>query len=278
MAHAAGTPFGRMPDDWLRHLPRAAPLSLPVRWRQIVDMPADIAIAATRLDLLPLTQADRLAFRAIRGTTAAELVCCASRRDATGRLLGLSPLMPAEPAPERMRRARIPEHAMSEQDRMMARPDEFASTPRSASADACWQDWNTPAVTAHDGAVRPGHPVLARALGRVHSATSLRSLLRNLLGFTWHYALGWREPDAGVEARWSWTRCSSAAWCTHCWTRPCRQSRRRAGWPWPVRARSPVRLLLPASTPPPCPGRCRPCWAGQLRRGRVRRHGGSQCR
>ena len=32
---------------------------------------------------------------------------------------------------------------MSEQDRMMARPGEFASTPRSASADACWQDWNT---------------------------------------------------------------------------------------------------------------------------------------
>ena len=56
------------------------------------------------------------------------------------------------------------------------------------------------AVTAYDGAVRPGHPVLARALGRVHSATSLRSLLRNPLGFTWHYALGWREPDAGVEA------------------------------------------------------------------------------
>ncbi len=304
LAHADGTPFGRMPDDWRRHLPRAAPLPSPVRWRQIVDMPANMAaillpaidliaegtaraaeagetflrgtarllwrrallrapataleaslgalrlpdtneaatsigwmhaatlaccprpyvwllglnartwprsaaedpllpdhvIPASRLDPLPLTQADRLAFRAIRGTTAAQLVCCASRRDATGRLLGLSPLMPADPAPERLRRARIPAHAMSEQDRMMARPGEFAGTPRSVSADACWQDWNTAAVTAHDGAVRPGHPVLARALGRVHSATSLRSLLRNPLGFTWHYALGWREPDAGVES------------------------------------------------------------------------------
>jgi RecB family exonuclease len=89
---------------------------------------------------------------------------------------------------------------MSEQDRMMARPREFAGTIRSASAHACWQDWNNPAVTPHDGALRPSHPVLARALGRVHSATSLRSLLRNPLGFTWHYALGWREPERGAEA------------------------------------------------------------------------------
>ncbi len=160
----------------------------------------DHVIPATRLDPLPVTKADRLAFRAIRGTTAQQLVCCASRRDATGRLLGLSPLMPADVVPERLRRARVPEHAMSEQDRMMARPGEFAGTVRSASADACWQDWNTPSITTHDGAVRLDHPVLVRALGRVHSATSLRSLLRNPLGFTWHYALGWREPDTGGEA------------------------------------------------------------------------------
>lgn len=160
----------------------------------------DHVIPAGRLDPLPVTKADRLALQAIRGTTAQQLVCCASRRDATGRLLGLSPLMPPGLAPERLRRARVPEHAMSEQDRMMARPSEFAGTPRSISADACWQDWNNPTVTAHDGKVRANHPVLARALDRVHSATSLRSLLRNPLGFTWHYALGWREPDAGAEA------------------------------------------------------------------------------
>ena len=126
-------------------------------------------------------------------------MCSASRRDATGRLLGLSPLMPASPAPERLARTRIPAHAMSEQDRMMARPAEFAGTPRAVSANACWQDWNNPAVTAHDGAVRPGHPAIARALGRVHSATSLKALLRNPLGFTWRYALGWREPEIGSE-------------------------------------------------------------------------------
>ncbi len=157
-------------------------------------------IPAYRLDPMPVTEADRRAFRAIRGTTARQLVCCASRRDATGRLLGLSPLMPAGMEPERLRRARVPEHAMSEQDRLMARPQEFARTLRSASAHACWQHWNDPTVTAHDGAVRSDHPVLVRALERVHSATSLKMLLRNPLGFTWRYALGWREPEAGEEA------------------------------------------------------------------------------
>ncbi len=54
-------------------------------------------IAADRLDPYPVTRSDRDAFAAIRATTAAELVCSASRRDATGRLLGLSPLMPIAP-------------------------------------------------------------------------------------------------------------------------------------------------------------------------------------
>ena len=304
LAHADGTPFGSMPEDWLRTLPRTAPLPSPERWRQAtgalspealvallpaIDLLAEgtakaaeagelflrgtarllwrrallrapatalegslgalrlpdtaeaatsIAwmhaatlaccprphvwllglnartwprsaaedpllpghiIAADRLDPLPVTQADRLAFRAIRSTTMAALVCSASRRDATGRLLGLSPLMPSDPAPERLARTRIPEHAMSEQDRMMARPAEFAGTTRAVSANACWQDWNNPGVTPHDGAIRPGHPAIDRALGRVHSATSLKALLRNPLGFTWRYALGWREPDAVSE-------------------------------------------------------------------------------
>ena len=303
LAHEPGTPFGQLPDGWLRDLPGSAPLGTPDRWRQAVatwsagstavllraiDLlvrgpeaaaeagetmlrgaarllwrrallraPAtalegslgalrladtvdaataigwmhaaslaccprphawlfglnartwprgatedpllpDHVIASARLQPLSITQADRLAFAAIRGTTAATLVCSASRRDATGRLLGLSPLMPG--VPDRLRRARIPEHAMSEQDRLMARPAEFATTARAASAASCWADWNDQAVTAHDGLVRAGHPALLRALDRLHSATSLRMLLRNPLGFTWRYALGWREPDAGADA------------------------------------------------------------------------------
>ncbi len=158
----------------------------------------DHVIPSAKLEPLSITQADRQAFHAIRGNTSGTLICSASRRDATGRLLGLSPLMPA--VPERLRRARIPEHAMSEQDRLMARPAEFATTARAISAASCWDDWNDTGVTAHDGLVRPNHPALLRALDRLHSATSLRMLLRNPLGFTWRYALNWREPDAGVES------------------------------------------------------------------------------
>jgi hypothetical protein len=160
----------------------------------------DHVIPSSELEPLPVTRADRAAFHAIRATTTTTLVCCASRRDATGRLLGLSPLMPDGIPTDRLRRARVPEHAMSEQDRLMARPGEFAGTARAQSALACWEDWHNPQPTAHDGLVRDAHPVLERALHRVHSATSLKALLRNPLGFTWRYALGWREPDLAQEA------------------------------------------------------------------------------
>jgi RecB family exonuclease len=157
-------------------------------------------IPLAELDPLPVAGADRAAFHAILATTTGQLTCCASRRDTTGRLLGLSPLLPEGVPAVRLRRARIPEHAMSEHDRMMARPGEFAMTNLSGSAWACWRDWNAPETTAHDGLVRAGHPVLARALNRVHSATSLKMLLRNPLGFAWRYVLGWREPDIAEEA------------------------------------------------------------------------------
>jgi hypothetical protein len=157
-------------------------------------------VASAELDPMPVAEVDRAAFQTIRATTASRLTCSASRRHATGRLQGLSPLLPDSIAPARLRRARIPEHAMSEQDRMMARPGEFATTARSASAWSCWQDWNIAESTAHDGLIRDGHPMLNRALSEVHSATSLKMLLRNPLGFAWRYALGWREPDRAEEA------------------------------------------------------------------------------
>lgn len=305
LSHPSGTPFGDLPEGWVRALPAGAPLGSPMRWRQaaiavalpksvmdvllpavellargvdaadaagerflrgkaqvlwrralarapasaleaslsalrgpdaveagtsIAWMPAaalacsprpyvwllglnartwprsgvedpllsDHLIPKARLEPVSVAQADRHAFAAIRDTSRV-LVCSAGRRDATGRLLGLSPLMPAAPELRHLRRARIPEHAMSEPDRMMARPDEFAATSRARSAALCWRNWRSSLPTAHDGLVRPGHPVLARALDRIHSATSLRMLLRNPLGYTWRYALGWREPDNAAE-------------------------------------------------------------------------------
>ena len=54
LAHAEGTPFGRMPEDWLRTLPRAAPLPTPQRWRQATGaLPADaLATLLPAIDLL----------------------------------------------------------------------------------------------------------------------------------------------------------------------------------------------------------------------------------
>jgi PD-(D/E)XK nuclease superfamily len=150
------------------------------------------------LDWMPVTQADRAAFHAIRATTTVTLTFSASRRDATGRVVGLSPLLPPI-EPVRLRRSRVPEHAMSEQDRMMARPTEFAATSRACSANDCWQDWRKPEITPHDGLMRANHPVLVRVIRRVHSAHSLRMLLRSPIGFLWNYALGWRKPDDAAE-------------------------------------------------------------------------------
>jgi hypothetical protein len=84
---------------------------------------------------------------------------------------------------------------MSEADRLAARPGEFARHAQAVSALACVSDWRSSALTPHDGRITPDHPALRRALGRLHSATSLRRLLRDPLGFTWRYALGWREPE-----------------------------------------------------------------------------------
>lgn len=99
-----------------------------------------------------------------------------------------------------MRRNAVPAHAFSETDRLTARPDEFATFTQSVAATACWRDWMRREVTAHDGLVRAHHPAIEAALGRVHSASSLRLLLRHPLGFVWKYVLGWRLPTSGEDA------------------------------------------------------------------------------
>ncbi len=149
-------------------------------------------------DVLPLAEADRRDFRTIATTTQRQLVLSFARRDATGRLLGRSPLLSDGPVTY-LQRARIPDHAMSEADRLMARPAEFAQTARARSAMEGWQDWLSERITPHDGLVRSGHPLLLRLLDRTHSATSLQLLLRNPLGFVWTYAFGLKTPDSEQE-------------------------------------------------------------------------------
>lgn len=155
----------------------------------------DHILPAGTLEALPRTARDRRAFACIRAGTTREIICSLARRDRLGSQVGRSPLLPDTAPRQTLLRARVPLHAMSEADRLAARPIEFANFAQAASALACASDWRSSALTPHDGRIDPDHPALRRALARLHSATSLRRLLRDPLGFTWRYALGWREPE-----------------------------------------------------------------------------------
>jgi hypothetical protein len=154
----------------------------------------DHIVPAHRLEPLPVHDADRRDFDTIWRTTARQLFCSRSRRDAEGRLNGVSPLYPANPPEVHRQRARIPEHAAGSSDRLFARPDEFDDVPEAISAISCWIDWRSERLTANDGLIRPDHPVVMAALQRQQSATSLVKLLRDPLGYLWRYGFGWNEP------------------------------------------------------------------------------------
>lgn len=160
----------------------------------------DHVVPLADLDPLPVSAVDRRDFETILVTTASQVVLSRARRDEEGRLLGASPLLRGSPPPAYLRRNRRPDHAMSETDRLAARPGDASELARAASAATCWTNWRSSHVTPHDGQVRPDHPALAAALDRVQSASSLKLLLRNPLGFSWKYALGLRAPATADEA------------------------------------------------------------------------------
>ena len=98
-----------------------------------------------------------------------------------------------------LRRERVPEHATSEADRLLARSDEFKGSIRSTSAVSCWRNWHIPELTAHDGLLRADHPVIRKTLSGPFSATRLRKLARDPLGYVWTYAFGWDAPAEDDE-------------------------------------------------------------------------------
>jgi hypothetical protein len=151
-----------------------------------------------KLDPLPIADADRRDFETI--LAAAKTVTASfSRRDVEGRLLGRSPLASRMKEEIYLGRARIPEHAASESDRLLARPAEFATTPAGISGLACWRDWQRREITLHDGLVGRAHSRLHKVFDNAMSATSLRMLLRDPIRFVWRYALGWKQPDEADE-------------------------------------------------------------------------------
>ena len=140
-------------------------------------------IPQKHLDPLPIHESDRRDFHSIFRMADRQVVCSRARRDSEGRLNGVSPLYPQGIDEEFLGQSRVPEHAASQSDRLMARPGDFAALPLAQSATQAWIDWRSEDLTAHDGLIRPGHPVLLRALYRTQSASSLVRLLRDPLGY-----------------------------------------------------------------------------------------------
>ena len=145
------------------------------------------------------TERDRLCFAILLRHSDGEVVLSRSRRSSEGSLLAQSSLWPRELKPLVRNRTRIPEHAFSESDRLLARPEEAGQSALVASSRACWRSRSRREFTPHDGAIRPEHPAIERALASVHSTTSLKRLLRDPLGFVWQHGLGWRAVELAQQ-------------------------------------------------------------------------------
>lgn len=142
---------------------------------------------------VPVAQRDRRAFEIMLQGQAEEIVLSRSQRSTEGALQCNSALWPATIAVRINARTRVPAHAFSEADRLLARAAEAGRSDRIKATLTCWRNWNRAEATPHDGALRADHPAVARALTRLHSATSLRLMVRDPLGFLWRYALGMRS-------------------------------------------------------------------------------------
>lgn len=151
-------------------------------------------LPADEFDADPVGRADRMHFDVILGAASESAVLSRSRRSSQGSRVGRSPLLQGR-LETALSRARIPEHAFSEADRLMARPADATGVDRIRAAQSCWRNWHVEHLTPHDAQFGPQHPLVVAAIERVQSATSLRWLLQDPLGFVWRYVLGWDAPE-----------------------------------------------------------------------------------
>ena len=156
-------------------------------------------LGARRLQERSRPERDRTDFTALLAGTPGSVVLSRPRRGADGRRLAASPLVRPYPLDQELRPRAPTTHAMSEADRRASRPGELAGDRWLTAARGAWRAWHRPELTPHDGVVRAHHPAVLKALARVHSATSLRRLLRDPLGFVFHYVHGWRSPVLSAE-------------------------------------------------------------------------------
>jgi hypothetical protein len=173
-AHLVGAP---RPYVWLLGLTSG---TWPRRPREDPLLP-DHLLSRKTLDPDPISDRQRRAFELIRMRASGACWISRSRRSGQGGRLPQSPLLAPYSQIAELKRSRVPQHAFSETDRLLARPQDATELPRIRAALNCWSDWSAAKVTAHDGQVRENHPIIERALLRTQSATSLSRLLRDPL-------------------------------------------------------------------------------------------------
>jgi hypothetical protein len=139
-------------------------------------------------------QRDRAAFWRIAESTSGSLCLSYASRTRAGAARTRSALAPLGAEPRRLSRSNAPRQALSEGDRLQARPLEAANHVLLGPAKACFESWRQELLTPWDGLLSAGHPVVLRALASVQSARSLTRLLRDPQRFVWEYALGWSAP------------------------------------------------------------------------------------
>lgn len=159
----------------------------------------DHVVPASELAALPQEVADRHAWQAIVRGTSTQLVLSCSRRDSKGRTLGRSMLLQGLPDATYMRGNAHATQPLSDTDRLQSQPDEWRLLPQAKSSQACWLNRHQAGITPHDGLVVGGHPLLAAMAARTHSASSLKVLLRNPLGYVWKYGLGWAGRETSAD-------------------------------------------------------------------------------
>lgn len=156
--------------------------------------------------LRPLSpsEADRRDF-ATAWRAAEEVVMSWPRRGADGRLQAVSHLVRDHasesglPFPDagvdRLARCAPPSSPASLTELQAVRKDDFAESPQGSRASACWRAWHSRELTAYDGLVDAGDPAVKEAVAKAQSATSLRLMLSDPLGYVWKYCLGFSVPD-----------------------------------------------------------------------------------
>jgi hypothetical protein len=152
----------------------------------------DYIVPRALFDPDPIEASDRRCLDNIVAS-AEELVLSCGRLSTEGKRVSPSPAIPRVQKSDVRHRDTPAAHALTEADRLFARPQDRATEPIISSAMSAWHDWGQRDLTPHDGLVANGHPILATLLSEPQSATSISRLLRDPLAYVWYYALRWRD-------------------------------------------------------------------------------------